>query len=343
MPSDDSSKSQDSDNKGKSESSSLMIKAVAAVFTTVVAPVLITLGVKFSDVLVAQFQPKPPEAATAEATKSELIATELAKGATEPAKTEGARAEPATTAAGTTKSDSGSEATAAPLVEHKGQFAERGKKKKKNSTTDQPAQGTAGFKSLFNGRDLSGWTAVDGKLWSVDRQNQALVGNNESAASKYQNSWIFTEKEFSDHRLRFEYQMVANTDSGFALRTQPGGNKTENDRFEIQLTNDPSLQNTTGTIMGLRSDAGHPRTKPKTEVSQRGAGEWNLVEIEIRGPHLQMTINGKIVQDVRFDESFGGGKSGKKLLSPTGRLGLQIRTGRVEFRRIEVQELGGGS
>ena len=73
MPSDDNSKGKDSSDKGKSESSSMITKAVAAVFTTVVAPVLIALGMKFSDIIVAPFQPKPPEVAKSEPEKAAAI------------------------------------------------------------------------------------------------------------------------------------------------------------------------------------------------------------------------------------------------------------------------------
>ncbi len=109
MPSDDDSKTQASSEKGKGESQGLATKAVATVFATVVAPVLIALGMKFSDVIVANFQPKPaPEAAKAEPEKSTAAKAEPAKSestAARPAKTS-RRVDPATPPAAEKKPDS---------------------------------------------------------------------------------------------------------------------------------------------------------------------------------------------------------------------------------------------
>lgn len=322
MPSDDEKSSSD---KGIEEKQSMLVKAGAALFATVIAPVLIATGMKFSDALVALVTPKPE--ASKEASKDD-------PGKTESTKTDSGHADSGKPDSG--KPDSGKPDSGkpdAPRVKKNKKFAvAAGDQAKPNST--------AGFRTLFNGRDLAGWATVDSSRWSADSKNDALVGQDKSGDRKNLRSWLYTDQDFSDFRLRFEYRMEPKTDSGIALRTQPGSAKAkgEDDRIEIQLTSDLAESFPTGTILGLRVDAGHPHTKPKITPSQKPAGEWNLVEIEFRGPRLQVTINGQVIQDVQLPDQ-PGGKSGKKVFSPSGRIALQSRMGRVEFRNIEIQEL----
>jgi hypothetical protein len=211
-------------------------------------------------------------------------------------------------------------------------------KKKKNAASALPdvARATPGFTLLFNGRDLSGWTGGD-QRWSVDLPNQSLVGHNLTGTKGNQHSWIYTERSFSNFRLRFEYRALPQTDSGISLRASPGARIDE--RVEIQLRGDHDGPISTGTIIGLRKDQGHPHTKPANPVTLRPPGAWNSVEIEFRGRRLSVAINGRAAQDLRFDERADSSMPGKKVAAESGRIALQSRLGHVEFRKIEIQEL----
>src|SRR5262249_20813671 len=157
-----------------------------------------------------------------------------------------------------------------------------GGKKRRNAargpSSKTPAVGD--FTPLFNGRDLSVWNPIDPKRWSVDAKQQTLVGDDVGKDQKNLNWWIFSEQEFSNFILRFEFRMKPDSDAGIALRTHAISDGSENDRFEIQLVNDPSVGMATGTIFGLRVNAGHPNTRPKAEVEWRPSEEWNAAEFE---------------------------------------------------------------
>jgi hypothetical protein len=211
--------------------------------------------------------------------------------------------------------------------------AEHGKLKKKRAAAD-PWQPSPGFTALFNGRDLTGWIGGDNR-WTVDVAAHSLVGGDLPGSRGYLASWIYTEKQFSDFRLRFEYRAMPQSDSGLAVRTAQGTRLDE--RYEIQLLGDQEHVISTGTIISLRSDRGHPNTKPQAPVALRPSSEWNVVEVEFRGPRLKVGINGKAVQDVRFDQH----AEAKKIMGDSGRIAFQSRSGHVEFRRIEIQDLKG--
>jgi hypothetical protein len=218
--------------------------------------------------------------------------------------------------------------------------------KSKKSAVAEPDRSLAPpeFKPLFNGRDLSGWAGGD-KRWSVDLPSQALVGKELAGTKGQLRTWIYTERKFSDFRLRLEYRAGPETDSGIALRVPATSNGE--DRIEIRLLGEGRAV-TTGTIMGRRAGKGQPNIKPSIPASLRPAGDWNVVEVEFRGPRLQMSINGRDIQDLRFDEhsDSANSKTSKRSVGDSGRIGLQSRIGRVEFRKIEIQELtpsAGGS
>jgi serine/threonine protein kinase len=203
-----------------------------------------------------------------------------------------------------------------------------------NTAVEQfQSKGVAVYEPLFNGHDLSGWTAND-QRWTVDEANQSLVGADLTGDKKNQDSWIFTNREFSDFRLRFEYRIQPNTDSGILLRV-PEGSPLE-EHYEIQLADDENHPIPNGTILGRRVGRGHPHTRPAAAIPRHPPEEWNQVEIELHGQQLKLTIKGQLVHDVRMDEN-ANPNSNIKVMSDSGRIGLQARTGRVEFRKIEIQ------
>ena len=50
-------------------------------------------------------------------------------------------------------------------------------------------------------------------------------------------------------------------------------------------------------------------------------------------------MNGKVIQDVRIDKKASLANARPDVLRTLGRIGLQSQAGRVEFRRIEIENL----
>ncbi len=354
----------------------LIAKIVGAAFGTIIAPILVGLFLKYLDsrdpkVADGQAEPKseavadlgssagivtPVKAAPAKAgsavptggsaagePKGEVASTSASESEKAPARA----ALPAPRIASVNgpeskKSPASAVSPAAPNTEPASRNApEHAKVKKKKAAaaavaTADPWQPSPGFTALLNGRDLTGWTGGDNR-WSIDAAAHSLVGNDLTATKAYLASWIYTQKQFSDFRLRFEYRAQPQSDGGLAVRTAEGARL--DDRYEIQLLGDQDHPISTGTIMSLRVDRNHPHTRPRVPVPLRPQRAWNVVEVEFRGPRLRLWINGDPVQDVRFDQH----AEAKKIMGDSGRIAFQSRSGRVEFRRIEIQELKGAA
>jgi len=77
-----------------------------------------------------------------------------------------------------------------------------------------PKPDEEGFVPLFNGKDLTGWVgAVKGYVPQPDGSLCCLRGGN-----------LYTEKEYSDFILRFEFKLTENANNGVAIRAPLRGN-----------------------------------------------------------------------------------------------------------------------
>jgi len=174
-----------------------------------------------------------------------------------------------------------------------------------------------GFRPLFNGRDLRGWKVYAGANWRV--QNGELIGPTDSAG------WIGATDEYENFVLRGEYWIdkgnTAEGNSGVFFRAQRTATPW-NDGYEMQI----SLQdarNPTGSI--------YNRVPTNLERMREISGEqrWNTFEIRACGSHIQITINGEMVQDCDLHE-FKKGVIGLQQHHP----GVTVK-----FRNLRIKRL----
>lgn len=205
-----------------------------------------------------------------------------------------------------------------------------------------------GYRPIFNGRDLSGWTGAthlfyveDGEL--VFREGEKNYGN------------LFYEKELADFSARFQFKLVPNGNNGFAIRAGReclgggalvGGNRALGDAayngMEIQILDDTgSLKQKNkawqycGSIYGVvAAQKGHLRP----------VGEWNDYEITAVGENVTVVLNGVTilatsVKDLPTDGKTPDGKPHPGLHNTRGLVGFLGHTMPVRFRNIEIKEL----
>ncbi len=212
-----------------------------------------------------------------------------------------------------------------------------------------------GFKKLFNGKNLSGWTG-NSELWSV--KDGTITGQTTEAHPTKGNTFlIFTNNPVADFELRFSYKIVPNNDKGFGnsgvqyrskvLDTNNwvvGGYQAD---FEAGTTYSGILyeERMTRGIMAGRGEKVVWTKDCKKEVTgsvgnsdeiQAGIKkeDWNEYVVIAKGNHLQHFINGKQTVDVTDDcES-------KRVMS--GVLALQLHAGppmTVQFKNIRIKTL----
>ncbi len=184
---------------------------------------------------------------------------------------------------------------------------------------------------LFDGKSLSGWQGITDSYWSV--QNGVIVGRNEkpNPASTY----LFTEKSYRDFRLLLEVKQTvgANFSTMHSAVCCLG---------EIIEDNGQAFGFRGPLLMFCRDwgiwDA-HRRNRV-FPAQHRGVylpdvervGDWNQIEILVRGNRIQMAANGKAVMDFTDAED---------MLQPSP-IGLQLHGNahpqEFQFRKLVIVE-----
>jgi hypothetical protein len=202
-----------------------------------------------------------------------------------------------------------------------------------------PASKTAAVK-LFNGRDLSGWTAVSARpelrmdaVWSV--RDGLVVCKGEPLG------YIQTDRKFTDFRLEVEWRWAPGQtpgNSGVFLRIN-GAPRPLPRCLEHQLKSGDA-----GDLYGFHGMKidGDPARRVEVKNHELGGdfvgmkkllanenppGEWNRAEILADGPKVTTWINGR-----KVNEAYG-------CEVVAGPIGLQSEGGEIHFRTVRVTPL----
>ncbi|MFV0444753.1 MAG: family 16 glycoside hydrolase [Planctomycetaceae bacterium] len=201
----------------------------------------------------------------------------------------------------------------------------------KLSLTEQPLAEDL-FEPLFNGTDLVGWAVQDGKPegWSV--VDGALK------CTRANGGWLRTSQTYSDFVFRVDVRLSPGANTGIAFRFPDQGSPTLTG-FEVQLIDD-----TAAKYVDLRPDQ-HSGSLyyqlPPLDEYACPVNEWFPVEIEVRGPHIRVSIDGGLINDIYLDQLPAGEHPHPLLNRPLlGHLGLQSSASPVEFRNPRIHELG---
>lgn len=169
---------------------------------------------------------------------------------------------------------------------------------------------------LFNGKDLSGWEALekDRKFgWTVEGGVLKAPGGGANLVST-QKFWNF--------KLHIEYRMFAGSNSGIGLRG----------RYEIQVQDDY------GKPVGSHSNGAlYSRIAPAVNAALP-AGEWQVYDITLIGRDLTVVLNGQKLMDKAYVEGLTAMGHDPNEGEP-GPISLQGDHGPVEFRNIVLMPL----
>jgi hypothetical protein len=195
-----------------------------------------------------------------------------------------------------------------------------------------------GFTSLFNGKDLSGW--VYGKKGTGENKSGAgyAVENGVIFCTVKDGGNLYTEKEYGDFSLRFEFKLTANANNGIGIRAPLEGDSAYVG-MEIQVLDDGGSD-----YKNLRPEQYHGSVYDcfaAKRGSQKPVGEWNTEEITAKGRQVTVTVNGQVIVDANLDDIKDEAKLKKHpgLKNAKGHIGFLGHGARVEFRNLRIKEL----
>jgi hypothetical protein len=172
--------------------------------------------------------------------------------------------------------------------------------------------------SLFNGKDLSGWTVYGTEKWYVE--DGLLVS--ESGPDK-QYGYLATDKYYDDFELTLEFKQEANGNSGVFVRSTVDGTKVSGWQVEVA----PPGHDTGGVYESYGRGWLIKPDPEKDKVLKEG--EWNTMKIKLSGNKLTSWLNGTEMVSIT-DDKIGAGK---------GSIALQIHDGggiKVKWRNINI-------
>src|SRR5262245_26878550 len=186
-----------------------------------------------------------------------------------------------------------------------------------------------GFRSLFNGQNLTGWKATgEAKVWGAEKGVIFCQGGG--------GGWLMTEKEYGDFELHVEYKMPKGGNSGVGIRAPLQGDPAYAG-MEIQLIDDV---NWPGKLESWQHTGSIYNVVPAAKIANRPIGEWNRMRIVADGPHIRIEQNGEKLVDANLkDYVKEHAKRHPGILRKAGHIGLQSYNTRVEFRNLYIMPL----
>ena len=176
-------------------------------------------------------------------------------------------------------------------------------------------------KSLFNGKDLTGWTIHGTEKWYVE--DGLLVC--ESGPDK-QYGYLTTDKPYKNFELTLEFKQEADGNSGVFVRSTVDGTKVSGWQVEVA----PPGHDTGGVYESYGRGWLIKPAPEKDKVLK--AGEWNKMKIRLNGDTLTSWLNG--VEMVTISDA--------KIVAGEGSIALQIHDGggiKVKWKNIKIKEL----
>ncbi len=204
---------------------------------------------------------------------------------------------------------------------------------------DEPKKETEeGFTPLFNGKDLTGWVYGTTAKGENKAGEGYQVKDGAIYCTKADGGNLYTEKEYADFSLRFEFKLTENANNGIGIRAPLTGDSAYQG-MEIQVLDDsgPAYKN-------LRPAQYHGSIYdvfPAERGHQKPVGEWNEEEITAKGTHVTVKLNGATIVDADLasvtDEAVLKKHPGLK--NAKGHIGFLGHGAQVEFRNLRVKEL----
>ncbi len=145
------------------------------------------------------------------------------------------------------------------------------------------------WKSLFNGKDLTGWKQLNGQA-KYKVENAEIVG---TTVFGEPNSFLATTKNYGDFILELEYKVDSTINSGVQFRSESKEDYQKGRVYGYQFEIDPSSRRFTGGIYDeARRGWLYPLDYNPAAKSALKKSQWNKCRIECMGSVIRTFVNG---------------------------------------------------
>lgn len=197
----------------------------------------------------------------------------------------------------------------------------------------QTQAGDLGFVSLFDGKSLTGWIGPARKHFQVE---SGIL-----SCEKGCQGVLFTEREYEDFVLKFEFKLTPGANNGLVIRAPLEGDPAYTG-VELQILDNSAEQFTElndyqfhGSAYGIA---------PAKKGALKPVGQWNSQVVYCQGRRIKVVLNEKTILDVDLDKAAPDGMTidGQEhpgLNRQKGYLGFLCHEDPIHFRNIYIKEL----
>ena len=176
-----------------------------------------------------------------------------------------------------------------------------------------PEELAEGWILLFDGETLFGWKAASEANWEV--------ADGVISVSEGEPGLLCTTSQFGNYRLKVDFRSAPGANSGVFLRTSPKPEDVTRKCYELNIADAGDNPFPTGSFVQRQPCQG-----------DHDSSDWQTFEVTADGGHFLVELDGQRVLDYTDPKPLG-----------RGFIGLQLNSGKVEFRNVKLKPLGLGS
>jgi len=195
------------------------------------------------------------------------------------------------------------------------------------------SHGDAGFKSIFNGKELTDWRGatdqyevVDGAIYCKPKKG----GN------------LYHKDDLKDFAVRSEIKLPPGGNNGFCIRYPGQGDTAYVGMCEIQVLDD-NYEKVKGPIDPRQAHGSAYGMVAAQRGYQRPLGEWNFEEVTVVGSTIKVELNGYLILDCDLSKVDLATVMGKKAHpgkdNTHGYFGFAGHNDPVGFRNLSVKTI----
>jgi hypothetical protein len=192
--------------------------------------------------------------------------------------------------------------------------------------------GSPGFKPVFDGKTLEGWS---GPVQEYEVVDGAIVCKPDKGGT------IYTKEEYTDFVARVEIKLPPGGNNGLAIRYPGDGDTAYGGMCELQVIDDSNAEKKYGPLDPRQFHGSAYGMMTAHRGYQRPVGQWNFEEVTVKGSTIRVELNGTVILDTDLSKvtefmanSAHPGKDRK-----SGAFGFAGHSDPVAFRKIEIKRL----
>jgi hypothetical protein len=170
-----------------------------------------------------------------------------------------------------------------------------------------------GWILLFDGDTLFGWKPFSDANWKA--------ADGVISVSEGEPGLLCTTSQFGNYVLKVDFRSAPGANSGVFLRTSPDPADVTGKCYELNIAEAADNPFPTGSFVKRQRCQGN-----------HDSSDWQTFEVTADGGHFLVRLDGQVVLDYTDSKPLG-----------RGFIGLQLNSGKVEFRNVKLKPLGLGS